>query len=161
MVVKRLIKQVARLVDDVLPGLREAYDGTKNVEMDDLVQLFISYCVYLSSNNSTIFVIFDAFDECVGDHYDDIIEIIRELNKSRIRIYITARNHLRPRLLSSLGGLNAQPIEIKASEEDVRNYLTQRLNQRLPRTSAARIPQIVEETMKGINGMYLLLHTTG
>jgi hypothetical protein len=156
MVVNRLMKQVARLHDDILPRLADAYENKENLPVPDLIEIFLSYCSYLSSRGSNIFVMFDAFDECAELDDQHIIDIIRKLGQSRIRVYVTTRHHLREKLVSGMKELKVQQVEIKASDADVRNYLTRQIEKHSRASNEARMKEIVEAAIKSVNGMYLL-----
>jgi hypothetical protein len=74
-----------------------------------------------------VFAVFDALDECGDSHRREILGLISQLQKWGCRILMSSRPHLRKSLEAQLN--DAFTIEISADEEDVKNYISFRLDQ--------------------------------
>ncbi|EEU36297.1 uncharacterized protein NECHADRAFT_52483, partial [Fusarium vanettenii 77-13-4] len=104
---------------------------------------------------SRIFIVVDALDEADQHLYDKLLLEIFHLQRTYgANIFATSR-HI-PDIERRFEG--AKKLEIRASDEDVRNYVDSYIT-RFPRF-VARSPELQEETRKGIvnaiDGMFLL-----
>ena len=84
----------------------------------------------LSQEFFSIYVVFDALDECLDEcsfsHKQEVLELFSHLQNSRYRLLISFRPCLREQHLSDrLAG--ATRFEIRANESDLTNYITKRL----------------------------------
>jgi hypothetical protein len=99
-----------------------------------------------------MFVMFDALDECDEKHFGQMVKLIRNLNDSKIRVYVTAREHCEGELYQ----LQPRPLKIEADIEDVERYLVQELEQSNVSDSEFR-KEIITEIAQRVDGMYFTL----
>ena len=90
----------------------------------------------------------DALDECGSESLDDIIALIRLFKNSGVKVFCTSRPYLmnlREQLDTSI------IVPIDAHDEDVRNYLTIRLNKEW-RHAQCFLKQIIDRLAEGAKG---------
>jgi hypothetical protein len=117
-----LLKQISSCLDPIPGPLETAYDAcTRNSttpDMEALLRVFAS----TSTSMSTVFVIFDGFDECTDDLQNFIAHLIGELTNFPVKFLITSRPHIH-----KIQTFEPAIIPIRAETRDVQNYLDQRL----------------------------------
>ena len=89
----------------------------------------------------------DALDECGSETLNDIIALIRLFKNSGIKVFCTSRPHL----MNLNEQLDTSIILIDAHDEDVRNYLTIRLNKEWRHDQCFR-EQIIDRLAEGAKG---------
>ena len=95
---------------------------------------------------------FDAFDECHPDNYREIVSIIQKFMESGIRVYVTTRDHLRNTYLCN--EFKVSPLEVKAHDDDVKNFVTLELEKPNTRNITPKLKQaIIDGVTDGVNGM--------
>lgn len=120
-VIRVLLKQVLLQSDSIPLVLEEAYQSGKALDESMFTaQLIAVFAAFPSS-----LIIFDALDECNEKILRGILNLIKRLTISGVKVFCTGRNHLTglEKLLD-----NATVIQIHAHDEDVRNYLSEQLN---------------------------------
>ena len=124
----KILRQLLAYFDEIPPELRSLYDDCirKNSRLDasDLTRLLL----LCSRKFSTLFAVFDALDECDDGHRLEILTFLTLLRKSGHRILISSRPHLRQQLQDELS--DTSTLEISADEQDLRNYIITRLDQK-------------------------------
>jgi hypothetical protein len=96
----------------------------------------------------TVYVLFDAYDECDATLRKDILALIRELlSHSSFKIMLTSRSHLRGVPYPACVHLN-----IAADDDDIRTFLSSRLEEE-PYFSQECKTDIVEAISQGAGGM--------
>lgn len=118
-----LLKQVISHQDDIPLELTELYDTSITpLNRTTLLTQFMSACAQFDY----IYVVVDAFDECDENQQEEILLLIDELlSRPSLRLLVTSRPHLRR--LKSLP--NSALMSVTATDEDVRTYLSSRLQQ--------------------------------
>lgn len=124
-VIRALLKQLLCRLDLIPHDLEGFYDDCNRYSIKPDVSALTYYLISISNHFSSVFVMLDALDECATENYADIINLIRKLRESGLKILCTSRINV-PNVRCQLG----QPtlVEIKAHEDDVRNYLAIRLS---------------------------------
>lgn len=149
MVLACLLRQLATLTNRIHPRLKIAYDSKIRPQRSDLIDIFKAYRDDFSLN---IFVMLDAFDECHADNYGDIISIIQKFMESEIRVYVTTRDHLSNTYLCN--EFKVSPLEIKAHDDDVKNFVMLELEKPKTRSITPKLKQaIIDGVTDGVNGM--------
>jgi hypothetical protein len=150
MIVSILLKQAAKWMPDVHPQLRAAFEKEDVPTIDVLLKIFEEYNIEIS-RKSSMFVMFDALDECNKEHFGRIVKLIQNFNASGIRVYVTARQHRDHWMCQEF---QIQPLIIEADINDVKNYLMQELEERKPPdVNCEFMEEIVDEITREIDGM--------
>jgi hypothetical protein len=82
---------------------------------------------------STVFFIFDAFDECAEDQRSDVLKWLKKLLRSQLRVLLTSRPHVSESLdFCEDDGLQEwikpkNTLEIRASIDDIAIYVERKL----------------------------------
>jgi len=72
---------------------------------------------------SSVYLVFDAFDECDTKERSSIVESIRKLaGVSNTKLLVTSRPH--EDFLQASGLISARTLEIRAHEHDVQRYIS-------------------------------------
>lgn len=130
--------------------LAELYDKRmnrgKSVDSLTLIAQFYS-CV---EQYDSVYVLFDAFDECDGDQQGSMVSVMLELLRPpSLKIMITCRHHLQS--LQTISEL-ALVLEIKAYESDIQRYIWTRL-EKVRHLSQDLKKTIVDIVTRGAEGM--------
>jgi hypothetical protein len=123
-VIRTLLKQLL-LPSNLIPrDLESLYDDCHCHHKNPEISIFTRQLLSISATFSSIYIMLDALDECSSDTLNDIFIIVRELKNSRVKVFCTSR----PQILDLEDRLQTRSIPIDAKDEDVRNYLTIRVN---------------------------------
>lgn len=127
-VVRSILQQlVYPLPPEELPAdLFAAYRASKTRGLKDVDLLFVVLLSLRSKFQST-FVIFDALDECKETELESIMIIMEQLATASFRIFATSRPHLRNLSIFAV----APTIEIVAHIDDIKKYLSKRVDQKI------------------------------
>lgn len=93
----------------------------------------------------------DAFDECNKQQQGRIVSILRQFEESEIRVYVTTRDHLSLNLLD--GSEAPTVIKISATDDDVQNFIAERLKESMVKISDKLKAEIVERISADTQGM--------
>lgn len=119
---KQMVYQLDSVPDDVVTAYRRASEKGREPNRRSFIEL-ISTC---ARKFSKIFILIDAYDECVEGERGLLTEFFDLLEGGvNLFTYITTRVHLRNDLKDKFQ--RAIELEIRASDEDVTKYLTERL----------------------------------
>ena len=143
-----LLKQIISHQDHIPLELTELYDtGINPLNRTTLLAQFMSAC----SQFDSIYVVFDAFDECDENQQEELLLLIEELlSRPSLRLLVTSRPHLR-RLKSFPDP--AVLMSVTVTDEDVRTYLSSRLQQ-VGYLSQVVKNKTVEVISQSAQGMY-------
>ena len=148
-VVGNLIKELLYQCDDIPAELELLYlQSVKNNAKPNITaftQILVSY-----AQQSPIYAVFDALDECSEDQQEDLFTLFSILERSNFKLLISCRPHLQ-NLGDHLSSL--QNISIHAEESDLENYILHRL--RKERTSSDILKNRCLELIGNVHGMYV------
>lgn len=126
-IVTGLLKQLLTQLADIPEELECLYDectrADKKPDQSTLTQLLAS----VSQKFSTVYMIFDALDECSDSHQKDMSGLFAQLQQSSHRLLISFRSHLN-KLGSTL--FDIRIFQISANESDLKQYVTSRLEEK-------------------------------
>jgi hypothetical protein len=124
-VIRSLLKQIL-LPSKLIPhDIESVYDDFDTHHKHPDISIFTRQLLSISSKFSSIYIIIDALDECSSETLNEILTFIQQFKNSGVRVFCTSRRHI-----TNLGDkLETSIIPIEADNEDVRNYLTIRVNQ--------------------------------
>ncbi|KAF3217717.1 hypothetical protein TWF106_000256 [Orbilia oligospora] len=148
-----LVKQLALrqpLLPSCIRDILEWKKGTFPLSQDIRKSLF-----NVIAFHSRTFIIIDALDECRND-LAAFLEVLFTLRQDQyINIFATLRYI--PEIEDRFSGISIQ-LEIRAIEEDVRNYLESQILQRGTRVLKNNKAIVQEEIWRAAQGMFLLAH---
>jgi hypothetical protein len=148
MVIRILLKQATKLMDKIHPRLKTAFEQRELPEIEELIIIFKEYSLTISN----VFVTLDALDDCENQYFHRILELIRNLNDSGIRVYATAREHYKAEIDRYFPFI--LHLQIEAQVEDIENYLTQELKlQNTDEPDPEFEKEIVNIIANGVHGM--------
>jgi hypothetical protein len=136
-VVRSLVKQLVSQLDGVPEKVKNAYIGSRSCG-DPSRGEFIALLRDCFKVFSTVFILLDAFDECVDQERVELLRNFQQLPTSQLRLYITTRTHLLKDLtfnkaLQHLEESQEQhplELEIKARSGDIKRFLVGELESR-------------------------------
>ena len=124
-------------------------------KFDDIVEAIISCLQHYAS----IFVFFDALDESTKDQMDKMLDLIKRLCGSGIRVFLTSQPHLNPRVQEQLGTI--VPYAIRAQENDldffIREELKKKFDKQCPDFPVEDKAKIRKSLIDNADGMYIHL----
>ena len=118
-----LLKQLVAEAD-IPSDLESLYETSKakTPESAPLIQLLKSY----SKNFSSIYAVFDAFDECGDDNQEDVLDLFDDLEKSGYKLLISSRPQTLDKLQHRL--TKTCPLEVHAHISDLKIYVNRRMS---------------------------------
>jgi ATP/maltotriose-dependent transcriptional regulator MalT len=119
-----ILKQLLSKLDEIPAEVESLYEKSTWSRPDQTV--FSGLLTLLAQKFSSIYVVFDALDECNDGETKDILKLFVKLQQSNFRLLISSRPHFY-QLRTELR-LETCTIEISAEESDLRNYITTRLD---------------------------------
>jgi hypothetical protein len=125
--ISALLKQLVYQLGSLPKQLESIYDKslmegpTSKPQIDTFAELFIAF----SAQFSKVFILIDAYDECLKEDRPLLNSWLQRFSESRIRLFMTTRPH--PRGLDLLAEkLQAVvSLEIKAKDDDVKRYVVE------------------------------------
>jgi hypothetical protein len=146
-IIRSLLKQIVSPFDTVPREIIDLYASrATDPDLSTLLEQFYTCAERFDS----IYILFDAFDECDDSQQKKILTLIHEfvLHKS-LRIMLTSRTHPQrvPRLPESIF------ITINAEDADIRAFLSSRLEEELYLAQEFK-DDILEALSQGAEGMY-------
>lgn len=126
-IIASLLKQLLSALSEVPFSIQDGFHKFECGEWaSDSAAAFIGFIKTVSTKFSCVAVLLDAFDECHSDEQPHIIDMITELRKSGIKIYITTRQHCLNDLKDKLK--KAVLTEIVAHEEDIKMFMENKMS---------------------------------
>ena len=150
--VTSLLKQLVYQFMKIPSSLQSAYDKWDNnqrkrrPEENEFANIFTECTKEFSTvYRSPVFVLLDAYDECLEVERVKLISHLKNFYKSGVRLYITTRTQFRGELQNSFAG--AKILEIKANEIDVEIYLRDQLSTR-KKNLEPKLKEMIIKTIK-------------
>jgi hypothetical protein len=147
-VVRALLKQLLLPLDSIPRDLEAAYyEYLSRLKTPDQA-FFLRHLLSTAATFSSTYILLDALDECTRQTLDNVVTLIRQFQDVRIKIFCT----FRPILVDLGAQLNISTIHtISAHDEDIRNYLSIRLNKEW-RHNPRFMQQIIDRLAEGAEG---------
>jgi hypothetical protein len=120
----QLTAQTKSLVEDVERLYIESQGGKTTPTSDQLKTAIFS--IVKANTFSHIFLIFDAFDECKEGLRSSFLSLFKEMTDDGISVFVTSRPNIQEIHTSPN---NAKTISLSATEQDLRTYLHNRINE--------------------------------
>jgi len=124
-----LLKQVINGLKEIPEEVASIYRrqrlviGGRRPQLSDILKMF-----HTASTSQRIFICVDALDECVAEHQQEVLELLREIlkNSPGIRLFITAIRNIRSEI-QRLFVETAMFINIKPNKGDIVTYILAKL----------------------------------
>jgi hypothetical protein len=149
-IIRSLLKQMVSPFDAVPREIIDLYERCTSRATDPDLSTLLEQFYTCAERFDTIYILFDAFDECDDPQQKKILTLIHEFvaHKS-LRIMLTSRTHLQrvPRLPESI------LITINAEDADIRAFLSSRLEEESYLAQEFK-DDILEALSQGAEGMY-------
>lgn len=150
-VVNNLLKQVVSKMHTVPPFLYSAYEDYRtrqlHPELPTVIEQLLSYC----EEYSTVYIAFDAFDECAVHQQEDVFSLLEQFSdQPKCRIMLTSRPHLH--CLQKLND-SAVTLPILADDSDIKIYISSRLSKEKFLTQSALKEEISDAVKGAAKGM--------
>jgi hypothetical protein len=88
-----------------------------------------------------VYICVDALDECEPTPRGQLLDFLKKLTGTTLRLFLTGRSSVEDELLSGLRGISLSMIPIAANEEDIRIYLSEKFEK-------DRYPEAMGESLK-------------
>ena len=151
LVLRNLLKQLLSALPKIPSTIQDAYRKSECGDGQPDCDGWMQFIKAVSTSFSCVAVLLDAFDECTKGEKLNIVEIVRDLQKSGMKVFITTRPHDQSRLETKL--VNAISMEIKAREPDIKIFLE--ANLRSEGVTEKVKDQIMGEICLRAQGMYV------
>lgn len=134
---KQLLSQARSIPKAVWDSYKQMAKRRKAVDLEFaqaiLELVFPSFdCVYIC---------LDALDECQTDARRQLLELLKTVTGTTLRLFVTARPNIEAALVTSLADKSISRIPITANKEDLKIFLSQQF-------SRDRYPEAMDETLQ-------------
>lgn len=147
-VIRTLLKQLLIPLDLVSRELETVYDESCSRLKSPPKEWLISQLLSVAAKFSIVFIMLDALDECSNETLEDAITLVHRFKDSGIKVFCT----FRPIFINLGDRLGVSDIyTISAHDEDVKNYLSIRLNKEW-RHNKGFISQIIDRLVVDAEG---------
>lgn len=117
-----MVHQLDCIPQEVVKAYKSATEKGRQPNRKSFIELFAA----CARKFSKVFILIDAYDECLDKERDLLTAFFQHLDTGvNLFTYITTRVHLRDDLKKHFPG--AIELEIRAMDDDVTKYLTERL----------------------------------
>ncbi|KAJ3536445.1 hypothetical protein NM208_g6710 [Fusarium decemcellulare] len=154
-ILKQLAQAQTTFPSDLSTLYRTCEKENTRPNLEEIVQVLQSVC----RQYTRTFLVVDALDECQtfdGCRDRFLAELLSLREKSSVNIYATSR--FIPDITREFDNIQCKSLEIRATPEDVRNYLQNHINE-LPsfvRRSRALQEEVIKAILDAVDGMFLL-----
>ncbi|KAJ6789664.1 hypothetical protein PWT90_08678 [Aphanocladium album] len=152
-VVTSILRQLLEQLPELPAPVQEFYNGRDKLQGREIAE-YERLLEEVARASETVFLIFDALDECEHVHY--MLQLIDKLNQaSNCRLMVTSRPHVYERVPASRG---YSTIRIEAHDEDIRRYVQERCTDAniYQRADQQFVEQLVQKLTHSASGMFLL-----
>lgn len=153
-IIRRLLKQLLLPLNLVPRQFRDLYDEQRRKARLPDLSVWIREWANVSSKYSSVYLIFDALDECGPKVTREMLQLMdKKLRNSNTKIMYTVRSHMMPIIREHFQG---PPIiqKIEAHDDDIKTYLTTRMEDEW-RHASDLIPDVVNVVSNGARGKYV------
>jgi anion-transporting ArsA/GET3 family ATPase len=95
----------------------------RSVDEDDAKTIFN----HVLGKFDAVYICIDALDECVREALTQLLQFLKAVESTSIRLFLTGRHSVEAEVTGALSDLSPKTIAIAAVEEDIRIYLSQKL----------------------------------
>lgn len=120
---KQLARQARSIPDAIWDIFKEKSTENRPINLEDAQMIF----GHLLWTFDPAYVCIDALDECDSQLRRQLLESLKALAQSPLRVFLTSRQNVVSELGDALTIFRTKFIPIVAKEEDIRMYLSQRI----------------------------------
>ena len=123
---RNLIKQLMPPDGDIPSDLESLYNASKTTDPpspSDFLKLLRQY----RKGFSSIYAVFDAFDECSDENQNDVLSLFADLEKSEYNLLVSGRPQTPSKLRTRLA--NTCTLELRANICDLKYYVDKRMSE--------------------------------
>ena len=148
-VVRSLLVQLLLLQSTVPCEIEDLYDEYSRRSVTPATSIFKRHLFTIFSSSPTSFVLFDALDEILPENAAAIMDQIKAIAESGVRVFCTSNTvSVRAQL-----GEPAATVEIRAHDDDMTNYLTAKMNREWEYDGEFK-PEIVQTLVEKAAGKF-------
>jgi hypothetical protein len=154
-IIRRLLKQLLLPLNLVPRQFRNLYDEQRRKARLPDLSVWIREWAHVSSKFSSVYLIFDALDECGPKVTREILQLTdKKLRNSNTKIMYTVRSHMMPIIREHFQVQSIIWQKIEAHDDDIKTYLTTRMEEEW-RHAPDLIPDVVDVVSNGARGKYV------
>jgi hypothetical protein len=149
--IKQLVWWAPSVPTAALDLFRQRSKERKAMDEEDAKAIFDLVLVQFE----TIYICIDAIDECEPEARTQLFRFLNMVDSTSIRLFLTGRHSVEAEVTGTLSSMSPKIISITAAEEDIRIYLSQKLeNDRYPEAMSKEFKtQIVEKLVSVSHGL--------
>lgn len=123
-ITKSLVKQLVSQFSDIPFKLTSLYENSTRADATPNLTQWVDLLADWSKEN-TIYVVFDAMDECSDDHQNEVLRLFITLQQLHYKLLISTRPHIHNHLQRQLGDIST--LQVVANDSDLGKYVISRL----------------------------------
>jgi hypothetical protein len=135
--IKQLIRWAQTVPTPVLDLFRQRDKEQRSMDEEDARKIF----GLILDQFDTIYICIDALDECALETRAQLLRFLKAIHSPSVRLFLTGRHTIEAEVTGTLSSLSPTIVPIIAAEEDLRIYLSQKLE-------SDRSPEIMNENLK-------------
>jgi hypothetical protein len=120
---KQLVRRAPKVPTTVLDLFRQRDKDQRSMDEKDAESIF----GLVLAQFETVYICIDAMDECAPESRAQLLRFLKAIDSSSIRLFLTGRQSVEVEVITILSKLSPETISITATEEDIRTYLSQKL----------------------------------
>jgi hypothetical protein len=121
--IKQLVRRAQTIPSTILDLFRQRDEEQRSMDEEDAKKIF----GLLVDQFDTVYLCVDALDECAPESRSQLLRFLKAIDSPSIRLFMTGRNSVEAEITSILSSLSPKTISITAAQEDIRIYLSQKL----------------------------------
>ena len=125
-ITRNLIKQLVPPDGDIPSDLESLYNASNSPtppSSSDFLKLLREY----GKGFSSVYAVFDAFDECGEENQNDMLGLFVDLEKSGYKLLVSGRHQTPNKLRTGLS--NTYTLELRANISDLKYYVNKRMSE--------------------------------
>lgn len=134
---KQLIRKARSIPDAVWEVFKERTEENRPINLEAAQEIF----GHMLRTFSLVYVCIDALDECEPQSRRKFLQYLKGLIHSPLHVFLTGRQNVEAEVTNALANLYPQIIPIVANEEDIRLFLSQKIDE-------DPYPEAMDETLE-------------
>jgi hypothetical protein len=149
--IKQLVRWAQTVPTTVLDLFRQRDKEQRSMNAEDAKKIFD----LLLDQFDTVYICIDALDECAPESRSQLLRFLKAIGSPSIRLFMTGRHSVEAEVNGTLSSISPKITSITAVEEDIRTYLSQKLeSDRSPETMTEDFKdEIVKKLAKVSQGL--------
>jgi hypothetical protein len=121
--IKQLVRWAQTVPTTVLDLFRQRDKEQRSMNAEDAKKIFD----LLLNQFDTVYICIDALDECTPESRSQLLRFLKTIDSPSIHLFMTGRHSVEAEVKGTLSSLSPKTTSITAAEEDIRTYLSQKL----------------------------------